>query len=219
MRDFMSTLYRDWLFPWIEALATRGLDPERNRVLSPARGRILEIGVGSGHNIPHRPPSAEIYAAIEPSKGSLRLARKSLHEDREVFFVRGRGESLPFAAESFETVVSFLVLCSVQNVAAVLQEIDRVLRPGGRLLYFEHVRSSDPSVARWQERLTPFWQRIGGGCHLDRTTEREIAGAGFRLQNRQRYRSARMGLPITAEVIEGVARKTGSNRSAVFNAG
>lgn len=207
MGNYWSNLYRERLFPRIEAFVTRGLGQERGRVLKPACGRVLEIGIGSGHNLSYLPACTDFFAGLEPSRGFLRLASNAANGNRNLQLIRGTGESLPFAENSFDTVVSFLVLCSVRNLPAVLTEIYRVLRPGGRLLYFEHVRASDPVVARWQDRLTPLWAKIGCGCHLNRPTEREIAAAGFQFQNARRYRSDRLGPSITAEVIEGVACK------------
>jgi ubiquinone/menaquinone biosynthesis C-methylase UbiE len=129
----------------------------RKKLLEHARGRVLEIGVGTGLNLPHYPPVDELVAA-DPSEPMLRRARRRAAETgREVTFVEALAEQLPFEDDSFDTVVSMLVLCTVENQQRALQEIRRVLRPNGQFLFSEHVHSEDPKRARWQDRLEPIW--------------------------------------------------------------
>jgi ubiquinone/menaquinone biosynthesis C-methylase UbiE len=151
----------------------------RRKLLANARGRVLEIGIGTGLSLPHYPPVDELVAA-DPSEPMLRRARRRAAEvGRDIIIVKAPAEQLPFEDASFDTVVSILVLCTVQDQSRALQEIRRVLRPNGRLLLSEHVRSEDPKRARWQDRLEPIWGVVANGCHPNRRTLDAIREAGF----------------------------------------
>ena len=151
----------------------------RRKLLAHARGRVLEIGVGTGLSLPLYPPVDELVAT-DPSEPMLRRARRRAAEaGRDVTFVEAPAEQLPFADDSFDTVVSMLVLCTVEDQPRALQEIRRVLRPNGQLLFSEHVRSEDPKRARWQDRLEPVWGAVANGCHPNRRTLDAIREAGF----------------------------------------
>jgi ubiquinone/menaquinone biosynthesis C-methylase UbiE len=151
----------------------------KRKLLANARGRVLEIGVGTGLSFAHYPPDVELVG-VDPSEPMLRRARRRAAElRREVTLVEAPAEALPFEDESFDTVVSLAVLCTVDDPSRVLQEIRRVLRPGGRFVFLEHVRSSDPKLAQWQDRLERPWGWIAGGCHPNRRTLEAIEGAGF----------------------------------------
>jgi ubiquinone/menaquinone biosynthesis C-methylase UbiE len=151
----------------------------KRRLLTNARGRVLEIGVGTGLSFSHYPPVEELVA-IDPSEPMLRRARqRAAALGRHVTFVEAPAEELPFHNESFDTVVSLAVLCSVDDPPRALGEIRRVLRPEGRFVFLEHVRSPDPSLARWQNRLERPWGWFAGGCHPNRDTLEEIEAAGF----------------------------------------
>jgi ubiquinone/menaquinone biosynthesis C-methylase UbiE len=151
----------------------------RRALLEQARGRVLEIGVGTGLSLPHYPPVDELVAT-DPSEPMLRRARRrSADAGREVVFVKAPAEQLPFEDDSFDTVISMVVLCTVQDQRLALQEIRRVLRPTGQFLFSEHVRSEDPKRARWQDRLEPVWGAVANGCHPNRRTLDAISEAGF----------------------------------------
>src|SRR6266550_5379908 len=151
----------------------------RKKLLEHAQGHVLEIGVGTGLNLPHYPPGDELVAA-DPSEPMLRRARRRAAETgRDVTFVEAPAEQLPFEDDSFDTVVSMLVLCTVENQRRALQEVRRVLRPSGQFLFSEHVRSDDPGLARWQDRLEPIWGVVANGCHPNRNTLDGIRAAGF----------------------------------------
>jgi ubiquinone/menaquinone biosynthesis C-methylase UbiE len=151
----------------------------RRDLLARARGRVLEIGVGTGHSLPHYPPVEELVAT-EPSEPMLRRARRRAHAAaRRVTFVEAPAEHLPFEDDSFDTVVSMLVLCTVDDPQRALQEIRRVLRPNGQFLFSEHVRSAKAARARWQDRLEPIWGVVANGCHPNRRTLDTIREAGF----------------------------------------
>jgi ubiquinone/menaquinone biosynthesis C-methylase UbiE len=151
----------------------------RRELLACARGRVLEIGVGTGLSLPHYPPVDELVAT-DPSEPMLRRARRRATEaGLKVTFVEAPAEQLPFEDDSFDTVVSMLVLCTVEDPRGAMQEIRRVLRPGGQFLFSEHVRSEAPHRARWQDRVEPVWRVVANGCHPNRNTLDTIRAAGF----------------------------------------
>ena len=151
----------------------------RRSLLTHARGRVLEIGIGTGLSLRHYPPVDGLVAA-DPSEPMLRRARRRAQEaGREVEFVNAPAERLPFTDASFDTVVSMVVLCTVKDQRDALEEIRRVLRPNGQLLFSEHIRSDDPKRARWQDRLEPIWGVVANGCHPNRRTLAAIRAAGF----------------------------------------
>jgi SAM-dependent methyltransferase len=152
----------------------------RRKTLRDAGGRVLEIGAGTGFNLPHYPEGLAELVVTEPKAGMLRRARRRA-AGRPVTFVQAAAESLPFQDSSFDTVVSTLVFCSVEDVDRALAEIHRVLRPGGQLIFVEHVRSNDPRTARWQDRLERPWQSLADGCHPNRATLERIEAGPFEL--------------------------------------
>jgi ubiquinone/menaquinone biosynthesis C-methylase UbiE len=156
----------------------------RRRVLEHAEGCVLEIGIGSGRNLPHYPGAVKHVIGVEPSPSLLAMAlRAAKSASPSVELVRGSGEALPLESESVDTVVTTWTLCSIPDVMATLDEIRRVLRKDGHLLFVEHGLATDASVRRWQDRLTPLWKRIAGGCHLNRPIAKLIEGAGFRIDH------------------------------------
>jgi ubiquinone/menaquinone biosynthesis C-methylase UbiE len=158
----------------------------KRALLANARGRVLEVGVGTGLSFAHYPEIDELVG-VDPSEPMLRRARGRAAElGREVTLVEAPAEALPFDDESFDTVVSLAVLCSVDDPARALKEIRRVLRPEGRFVFLEHVRSPDPGVARWQDRLERPWGWFAGGCHPNRDTLENIEAAGFEVSKLER---------------------------------
>jgi ubiquinone/menaquinone biosynthesis C-methylase UbiE len=158
----------------------------KRKLLANARGRVLEIGVGTGLSFPHYTEVEELVG-VDPSEPMLRRARRRAAElARDVTLVEAPAEALPFEDKSFDTVVSLAVLCTVDDPPRVLQEIRRVLRPGGRLVFLEHVRSSEPGLAQWQDRLEGPWGWIAGGCHPNRRTLEAIESAGFEMVELER---------------------------------
>jgi ubiquinone/menaquinone biosynthesis C-methylase UbiE len=162
--------------------------PYRQRVIGGATGRVLEIGIGSGLNLPLYGDAVEEVIAIDISPELLAVAERAavLPSQRRRLGVRlleGSAERLPstIADSSVDTVVVTWALCSIPNAAAALDEARRVLRHSGSLRFVEHGRSPDTSVAWWQDRLTPLWRRCSGGCHLNRKTDDLLRSVGFRL--------------------------------------
>jgi ubiquinone/menaquinone biosynthesis C-methylase UbiE len=141
---------------------------------------VLEIGIGSGLNLPIYGSAVDQVYGIDPSPELLDRASKQMIRV-PVLLVRTSAEQLPFGPAAFDTLVMTWTLCSIPNPSAALAEMRRVLKPGGRLLFVEHGLSHEPGVIRWQHRLTPCWKRIGGGCHLDRKMDDLIRAAGFRV--------------------------------------
>jgi ubiquinone/menaquinone biosynthesis C-methylase UbiE len=176
--------YSDIVLPKLCDLAMRNkqLVPFRERVIGAAEGRVLEIGVGSGRNLPfYRPPVREVLA-LEPAPRLMSMARSaSRATNMPVSFLEASAEVIPLHQHSVDTVVTTWTLCSIPRAAAALAEMRRVLRPGGKLLFVEHGIAPDEGVRRWQDRLTPAWQCICGGCHLNRPIRSMIEGAGFRI--------------------------------------
>lgn len=182
----MTGLYRGWVFPRLCHLGLRGrhLGRLRRAALAAAAGRVLEVGVGTGLNLGCYPPAVERVVGIDPNAGMLALAagRAAAHP---VELRPGRAEALPFPEAAFDTVVTTWTLCSVEDPAAALVEIHRVLAPGGHFLFIEHGLSDRPRVARWQRRLTPLQRRVADNCHLDRHLPSLLAAsplASFRVE-------------------------------------
>jgi ubiquinone/menaquinone biosynthesis C-methylase UbiE len=150
----------------------------RRTLLQDARGRVLEVGAGTGLNLEHYPDEVAELVLTEPVQPMFeRLRERVASTGKNASVVQAPVEALPFPDASFDTVVCTLVLCSVADQQAALEEIRRVLRPGGRLLFVEHVRADDPRLARWQDRLTPLNRVLGRGCHPNRTTLSAIESA------------------------------------------
>ena len=157
-----------------------GADLKR-KLLTHAHGRVLEIGVGTGRSFAHYPDVDELVG-VEPSEPMLRRARQRAAElGRHMTLVEAPAEALPFEDGSFDTVVSLAVLCTVDDQSRALQEVRRVLRPGGTFVFLEHVRSPDPKLARRQDLLDRPWGWVAGGCHPNRRTLETIEAAGFDL--------------------------------------
>jgi ubiquinone/menaquinone biosynthesis C-methylase UbiE len=177
-------LYDRWIVPWLLDLAMRNrlLDHYRHQTIASARGLVLEVGVGSGVNLPLYGPAVTHVVGLDPSPELLRLASKRAADVViPVSLLRASAEHLPLADAVFDTIVMTRTLCSIPNPIAALTEMRRVLRPGGRLIFVEHGLSPEIRTARWQHWLTPYWKRISGGCHLDRKTDDLIRAAGFRV--------------------------------------
>jgi len=178
----------------------------RRELLAGLSGAVLEIGAGTGATLALYPPAVTRLVLAEPDPHMRRrLAAKA---GGRIEISDAAIEALPFPAESFDAVVCSLVLCSVANQGAALAHIRRVLKPGGRLVFLEHVAARErPERLKWQRRLEPVWKRLMDNCHLTRDTEQALKAAGFELESIQRE-SIRKAVPIVRPSIRGVARKT-----------
>ncbi|MBI2313953.1 MAG: class I SAM-dependent methyltransferase [Betaproteobacteria bacterium] len=177
-------IYESWILPWVIDLSMRNKEARRfrERVIPLARGRVLEIGIGSGLNLPFYSGAVEQLLGLEPSPQLVRMAnRRGERMALPVEFLAASAENIPLDSRSVDTVVTTWTLCTIPDAGAALREMRRVLKPGGTLLFAEHGLAPDPGVQRWQHRLNPLWNRIGGGCNLNRRIDALIAEAGFRL--------------------------------------
>lgn len=194
-------------YPIIGWLTELGFGERRRRLIAGAEGRIVEIGAGTGLNFRHYGPEADVLAT-EPDPHMLGRAWKAARRARaKISLRRAAAESLPVPDGSADVVVSTLVLCSVQDPRAALAEARRVLRPGGKFLFLEHVRSQDPRLTSRQDRRDRLWARVAGGCHPNRDTWASIVAAGF--EPEMVDREDLPGLKILRPAISGVARKPG----------
>jgi SAM-dependent methyltransferase len=194
--------------PFLWAGERTGLREQRTRLLERSTGCTIEIGAGTGLNLPHYPDDLDELIVAEPDAAMRKqLARRSSSLNRPVRLVDAPAERLPFPDASVDTVVSTFVLCTVDAPDLALQEIMRVLHPGGRLLFIEHVRSESPRLARWQDRLAGPWQRFARGCRCNRATSELMTACGFELEGLREARWRAMP-PIVRPLVVGVARKT-----------
>jgi ubiquinone/menaquinone biosynthesis C-methylase UbiE len=157
---------------------------QRAKVVPLARGDVLEVGFGSGLNLPcYDPAKVTKVWGLDPSPELCRMASRAVRDAAfDVELVPARGERIPLEDGLFDTVVITYTLCSIADPARGLREMARVLRPGGRLLFCEHGVAPDAAVRRWQTRLTPLWRHVSGGCHLDRDVPALLEGAGFEVK-------------------------------------
>ena len=175
-------LYGDHVLPRIidVACGLKAVEPLRRRVCDGLEGDVVEIGFGSGLNVPFYPATVTQVAAIEPADTGWKLARERVSASSVPVQRSGLdGQSLPFADDSFDAALSTWTLCTIPDVATALAELRRVLRPGGTMHFVEHGLAPDESVCRWQHRLEPMQKRLFGGCHLTRPIADLLTGAGF----------------------------------------
>jgi SAM-dependent methyltransferase len=181
--------YSHYVVPRMIDVAMRNKDAQRLRGvwIPQARGEVLEIGAGSGLNLPFYSREVRRVVGVDPSLELQRMARARVDAARlpVEFLAQSAEEPLPLSAASFDTVVTTWTLCSIPDVSRALQEARRVLKPDGRLIFIEHGRAPDAKVIAWQERLTPFWKHATGGCRLNRKIDDLIAAAGFRVTELQ----------------------------------
>jgi ubiquinone/menaquinone biosynthesis C-methylase UbiE len=185
-----------------------GLRDRREALLAQVHGRVVEIGGGTGANVALYPDSVAELVITEPEEPMARRLESRLRGRPALpaRVVRAPAESLPFDDESFDFAVSTLVLCTVVDQPRALAELRRVLKPGGKLLFLEHVRAEDPRLARWQDRFHPLWLRVGHGCHCNRPTEDGLRAAGFTVDSIDHDRIPK-AIPIVKPMIAGVAAR------------
>lgn len=175
-------------------------------IRQPGSLAILEIGAGSGANLRRYPPAVREVVALEPDPTLIRMARnESSKSPRSVSFLEASAEQIPFDDASFDTVVSTWTMCTIPDVRRALEEMRRVLKPGGRLLFVEHGLSADSPVRRWQNRLDPLWSRVSGGCHINRPIESFITAAGLAIDQLQTGYMA--GPRVMTFIYEGAAHR------------
>jgi ubiquinone/menaquinone biosynthesis C-methylase UbiE len=181
------------LFSWLMAQSydwtmrkteQRCLNQWREDLLRQATGDLLEIGAGTGSNLPHYPTSLSTITLSEPDPQMRRKLQQKLaaKNNREITVVNWNAEQINLPAQSLDTIVSSLVLCSVGNQQQTLTELHRVLRPGGQLLFLEHIIAAETKTVRWQKRIEPVWRLCSGNCHLTRDTANNIEAAGLKIE-------------------------------------
>lgn len=189
----------------LDASEVAGLRETRAELLAGASGRTLELGAGTGLNLDHYPADVEL-TLTEPFGPMARHLRERLAASgRSATVLEADAEELPVPDDSQDTVVATLVLCTIPEPERALAEVARVLRPGGRLLFCEHVRSDDPATARWQDRLNRPWRFIGHGCNCNRDTVATIEASPLALESLERGRVPKAA-PIVRPMATGVAR-------------
>ena len=164
------------------AMRQKQMLPFRRRVIGAAEGTVLEIGIGSGLNLPLYGASVHAVIGLEPSPELLRMARpRAMRASVPVELLEASAEAVPLEDASIDTVVTTWTLCTIPDAPRALEEMRRVLKPSGNLLFVEHGRAPEPGVARWQDRLDLLWGRVAGGCHLNRKIDDLISASGFRI--------------------------------------
>lgn len=203
--DLWSRVFAVVYDPSLSLGELAGLRRRRRRLLEAARGRVVELGAGTGLNVRHYPDGLDALVLIEPDPAMRRrLARRVRRSGRAAEIVEASAERLPFADHSVDTVVATLVLCTVDDPQRVLGEIARVLRPHGQLLFVEHVRAASSRLARWQDRLAGPWRRFACGCRCNRATVELMRAGGFELDVTEA--TWRAMPPIVRPLVFGSAR-------------
>ncbi|MCZ6644416.1 MAG: class I SAM-dependent methyltransferase [Gammaproteobacteria bacterium] len=188
------------------ACSQKSMTQLREQYVSLATGDVLEIGIGSGLNLPHYSSAVTSVTGLDPAVELTTLARKRAEAvSAPVEILEVSGEDIPADDNCYDSVVCTWTLCSIPNVYAALREIRRVLKPGGSFYFIEHGRAPDPKIIRWQHRLEPLWKKIGGGCHLSRRADELICDAGFGLTTCAT--GYEPGPKFAAFMIHGIARK------------
>jgi SAM-dependent methyltransferase len=184
-----------------------GLADKRRELLSQASGVTLELGAGIGHNLPHYTEAVDRLVLTEPDPHMAKRLRDQLADSgRDAEVVEAGAESLPFGADEFDTVIATLVFCTIPDPGAALTEVARVLKPGGRMLFLEHVRAHSDRRARWQDRLNPVQRFCFGGCNLNRDTAATLRSSPLAIEELRDDRMPRVGGPLVEPMIVGVAR-------------
>jgi ubiquinone/menaquinone biosynthesis C-methylase UbiE len=202
--------YADHVFPHLMdwTLGTRRFQEQRQQALASAQGHVLEIGFGTGLNLPHYPQAVTSLTALDPATLlPKKVARRISRGSRPVELVRLSAETLPFEDGRFDCAVSTWTLCTIPDPVAALREVRRVLKPGGTYVFLEHGRSDDARVAKWQDFFNPVQRVIGCGCNLNRSIDALISQGGLKIDRLDRFLLS--GVPrIAGEMYQGVARSS-----------
>ena len=201
---FYSANILPYLLDW--SLSDPNLDVHRQEILAEVKGKILEIGFGTGLNLPYYPKNIKSIITVDANPQMNKLAQKRIQSsDITVDCKILNGESLPMADNTFDSVVSAFTLCSIANVEQALTEVYRVMKPGGKFFFLEHGLSNEPKIQVWQNRLTPIQKAIAGGCHLNRNIRQIIEGRFDRISLEELY--ADNSPKVMAYLYKGVATK------------
>lgn len=198
--------YEDRIFPYVMEWGTRPFRRSCEQALANAHGKVLEIGVGTGANLQFYTPAVTDVVGIEPVESMLETARSRLQKSPPPFRWQLRqadARALPFDDASFDSVVAVLVFCTIPDPERAAAEAFRVLRPGGKLVFFEHVVAPHQGVARWQHRINPLWKKMACGCEITRDTRRLFEQAGFQFEALREWNHEK-AISLVAPVISGV---------------
>ncbi|MFT5134371.1 MAG: ubiquinone/menaquinone biosynthesis C-methylase UbiE [Gammaproteobacteria bacterium] len=180
------SFYENYCLPHILnfACGMKDIRSQREKVVHLAEGRVLEIGMGSGLNIPfYNSDKIEFVWGLEPSEGMRRKAQKNLSASPfEVRWLDLPGEEIPLEDNSADTVLLTYTLCTIPDWRKALEQMRRVLKPGGKLIFSEHGKAPDEGVCKWQDRINPYWNKFAGGCHLNRPIPALLTEGGFNIQ-------------------------------------
>jgi ubiquinone/menaquinone biosynthesis C-methylase UbiE len=188
----------------LKAVEEAGLREMRREVLSEAEGRTIDLGAGTGVNFDLFPEAVSELVMVEPGQHMIKQLRAKVGNRAGLEVVQASAQELPFADDSFDTAVFTLVLCTVPDPAAALRETARVLKPGGKLLFIEHVRADETGLARWQNRVEKPWRFFADGCHCNRDTVATIEASPMRLDQVE-HGTLPKAPPIIRPVVSGVA--------------
>ena len=193
------SLYDKYILPRLLncACSTRPMIYQRQKVVPQAEGKVLEVGIGSGLNLPFYDKSkVKKIWGLDPSEELNRMASKvATEENLEVDFIISGAENIPLPDDHVDTVLITYTMCTIPEVEQANQEMKRVLKPGGKMIFCEHGKAPDPNIHKWQNRVNPFWKKIAGGCNLNRDIPDLIEASGFKLENLET-----MYLPSTPKI-------------------
>ncbi|PIE02837.1 MAG: methyltransferase type 11 [Acidobacteria bacterium] len=208
--SFIKKVLCKRLMPFFMERVTENLKINRADILSPCEGHVLEVGIGTGANLPFYPDSVAKVSGLDIDENLLKRCQRKWDQIQgrkpELELIKGNIENLTFPSQRFDTAISCLVFCSVSDAAKGARELYRVLRPGGRVVFFEHVLDWDDTTAKWQRRLNPLWSRLSCGCQMTRQTNRVFEEAGFQFQELESTYYKSLGRLFSA-VIKGIALK------------
>ena len=180
-------LYNKYILPKFLncACGSKPINYQRQKVVPLAKGKVLDIGIGSGLNIPfYNSDKIDQVIGIDPSHELIELAKELANDSKaSIDFVIGSAESIPYPDNFFDTVLVTYTMCTIPNVAMANKEMWRVLKDDGRLIFCEHGLAPDKKISKWQNRIDPFWGKIAGGCHLNRDIQKLITDAGFSFES------------------------------------
>ncbi|MEE2729339.1 MAG: class I SAM-dependent methyltransferase [Pseudomonadota bacterium] len=203
------SFYEDRIFPFVMEYATRVFRREIAQLIGTAQGRVLEIGAGTGANLGYYTAGVTEVVGIEPVAAMLQKAQTVVDSAAHDFPVRlqvGDARELPFEDDSFDSVVACLVFCTIPDPELAAAEMRRVLKPGGKLVFYEHVASSRSKIQVWQQRINPLWRKLACGCEITRDTRSLFEAAGFHFEHIRDFEHPKVP-PLMAPIISGVAVK------------
>ena len=211
------SFYEDKIFPYALDIALAGIQQARIDLVSSAKGRVLEIGMGNGANLPHYSAEADEVVGIEPCSAMVSMAenklakldkKSKLNIKREQYNLQvGSGEELPHEDNSFDSAIACLVFCTIPNAEKAAAEMYRVLKPGGSVLFLEHVHAKSSVKRRMQNWMNPIWKPLACGCNLNRDTKAVFSDAGFDYETIEEINHHPRMLPLFSSVMRGVAKK------------